>query len=82
MKLSLVHENCQLLETKLAEKESIISENGKLISNFQKEVDILAASRNIHARFKFTHARFLGLLDQQVSRQAARARVRVDANLQ
>ena len=41
MKLSMVHDNCQLLETKLAEKENIISENGKLISNFQKEVGSL-----------------------------------------
>lgn len=39
MKLSMVHENCQLLETKLADKENIISENGKMMSTFQKEIN-------------------------------------------
>ncbi len=35
----MVHENCQLLECKLAEKENAISDDAKLISSLQKELN-------------------------------------------
>lgn len=38
IQFQIVHENCQVLESKLAEKESIINDDAKLINNFQKEI--------------------------------------------